>query len=105
MSNKIKNKKSSWFYRPLFLAIFVALFFSLSMTWVELDPVIDHQRNVEILRSGQAQIQEYETDEEKLSENAIHYEKRVRHTDGIVFGSSLLVVIIVGGVMANIRKL
>jgi len=30
---------------------------------------------------------------------------RVRQTDGIVFGASLLVVIIIGGVVANIRNL
>lgn len=102
----IKNNSSNWFYRPLLLVIFVALFFSLSMTWVEMDPINDHQKNLEILRSNQTQLKEIENDNVVETQGTtIVHKTRVRHTDGIVFGSSVLVVIIVGGVIANIRKL
>lgn len=104
MSIKRKINKSGFLHRQLFLVIFVALFFSLSMTWVELDPVIDHQKNVEILRSDPLEIYGNENLPNNSTELVVS-EKRVRHTDGIVFGSSILLVIIVGGVLANIRKL
>ncbi len=100
----IKNNTSNWFYRPLLLTIFVALFFSLSMTWVEMDPINDHQKNLEIIRSNQTQQQEIENDVVVVNETPIVHKPRGRQTDGIVFGSTVLVFIIVGGVVANIRK-
>ena len=100
---KIAN--TNRFHRQIILAIFVALFFSLSMTWVELDPVMDHQKNVDILRLNQQLAQ----NPDQLMTNSSNYEiiseQRVRHMDGIVFGSALLVIIIIGGVIANIRNL
>ena len=92
------------FHRQIILAIFVALFFSLSMTWVELDPVIDHQRNVDTLRFNQQQLQNPEQFSVTSGETVIINEHRVRQMDGIIFGSALLVVIIIGGVIANIRN-
>ncbi len=105
MREKRKNIKSSWLYRQLILAILVALFFSLSMTWVELDPAIDHQKNVERLRSNQGQTFSSSDLIDKSVEVHLVSQGRVRQTDGIVFGASLLVVIIIGGVVANIRNL
>lgn len=105
MTEKNKSIKSAWLYRPLFLAIFVALFFSLSMTWVELDPVMDHQKTVEMLRSNQGQTINSDDLTDTNDNLPLVSQKRVRHTDGIIFGSSLLVVIIIGGVLANIRNL
>lgn len=92
------------FHRPIILAIFVALFFSLSMTWVELDPVIDHQRNVDIIRSNQQQLLNPGQFSATSGEIAIINEQGVRQMDGIIFGSALLVIIIIGGVIANIRN-
>lgn len=105
MREKRKNIKSGWLYRQLILAIFVALFFSLSMTWVELDPVMDHQKNVEILRSDQLQTYSSDDFNDMSGEYHLVSQGRVRQTDGIVFGASLLIVIIIGGVVANIRNL
>ncbi len=105
MREKRKNIKSGWLYRQLILAMIVALFFSLSMTWVELDPVMDHQKNVEILRSEKGQTFSNDDFNEMIGEHHLASQGRVRHTDGIVFGASLLVVIIIGGVVANIRNL
>ncbi|HSM23994.1 MAG TPA: hypothetical protein VK856_03945 [Anaerolineaceae bacterium] len=99
-----KFTNTSGFHRQIILAIFVALFFSLSMTWVELDPVIDHQRNVDILRSNQQQRLNSDQFSATSGETVIINEQRVRQMDGIIFGSALLVIIIIGGVIANIRN-
>jgi len=99
---KRKNIKSGWLYRQLILAMLVALFFSLSMTWVELDPVMDHQKNVEMLRLNQGQTFSSDDFNDMSGEQYLVSQGRVRHTDGIVFGASLLVVIIIGGVVAKI---
>jgi hypothetical protein len=101
---KEKTSKSGWLYRQLVLAIIVALFFSLSMTWVELDPVMDHQKNVEMLRSDQGRTLINDGLNDKSDEIQLVSQRNVRHTDGLVFGASLLVIIIIGGVVANIRN-
>lgn len=83
--------------------LFVALFFSLSMTWVEMDPVMDHQKNVDILRGRIQKSSIVENVLESELNSELIPEKRNRQTDGIIFGSALLAMIIIGGIMANIR--
>lgn len=85
------------------MVFIVALFFSLSMTWVEMDPAMDHQKNVDSLRLKMQNASNSELSiQSEISLEPIS-ETRNRQTDGIVFGSSLLVVIIIGGIVANIR--
>lgn len=105
MIKKSKIKKPVWFNRHLLLAVFVALFFSTAMTWVEMDPYVDHQKNVDQLRMKTQLGSNIETknDYQEKIESVSLLAKRGRQTDGIVFGSALLVVIIIGGVIANIR--
>lgn len=102
----IKRKitfKPRWLNRPLYFVLFVALFFSLSMTWVEMDPVMDHQKNVDILRGRIQKSSIVENVLESELNSELIPEKRNRQTDGIIFGSALLAMIIIGGIMANNR--
>ncbi|MBW6473986.1 MAG: hypothetical protein K0B14_12730 [Anaerolineaceae bacterium] len=105
MIKKSKLNKPGWFNRHLLLAIFVALFFSTAMTWVEMDPVVDHQKNVDLLRmkTQQGAITDSSNESQGMKEIELLPARRDRQTDGIVFGSALLVVIIIGGVIVNIR--
>ena len=105
MIKKSKIFKPGWFNRHLLLALFVALFFSTAMTWVEMDPVVDHQKNVDLLRmkTQQGGITESTNDSQEMNETEILPATRDRQTDGIVFGSVLLAVIIIGGVIVNTK--
>ena len=101
---KILNSfKPSWLNRPLFLVLFVALFFSLSMTWVEMDPVMDHQENVDILREKMKYSSAVENDLETELHSDLIPATTNRQTDGIIFGSALMAMIVIGGIMAKIR--
>jgi len=103
VSKKLKINKPRWLNHQLVMVFFVALFFSLSMTWVEMDPALDHQKNVDNLRIKMQNASNSELSiQSEISLEPI-YETRNRQTDGIVFGSSMLVVIIIGGIVANIR--
>lgn len=105
MIRKSRIIKPAWFNRHLLFVIFVALFFSSAMTWVEMDPVNDHQKNVDLLRmkTQQAAVTDSTNDSQMTKEIEILPARRDRQTDGIVFGSALLAVIIIGGVIVNIR--
>jgi hypothetical protein len=105
MIKKSKISKPGWFNHHHLLAIFVALFFSTAMTWVEMDPVVDHQKNVDLLRTKTQQgiIADSTYKSQGANEIVLLPARRDRQTDGIVFGSALLVVIIIGGVIVNIR--
>ncbi len=105
MTNKSKVNKPGWFNTHLLLALFVALFFSTAMTWVEMDPVVDHQKNVDLLRiqKQQATMAASINESQEMKEKQLLPARRDRQTDGIVFGSALLVLIIIGGVIINIR--
>jgi len=106
MIKKSKIKKPGWLNRHLLFVVFIALFFSTAMTWVEMDPVVDHQKNVDLLRIKTKQETAIEStfDSQEKIETEILPVMHGRQTDGIVFGSALLVVIIMGGVIANIRN-
>ncbi|PKO06031.1 MAG: hypothetical protein CVU41_07915 [Chloroflexi bacterium HGW-Chloroflexi-3] len=105
MIKKYRINKPAWFNRYLLFVIFVALFFSSAMTWVEMDPVIDHQKNVDFLRmkTQQGTVTDSTNDSQKTKEIEILPARRDRQTDGIVFGSAFLAVIIIGGVIVNLR--
>jgi hypothetical protein len=105
MIKKSRIIKPAWFNHQLLFVIFVALFFSFAMTWVEMDPVVDHQKNVDLLRmkTQQAVVTDSTNDSQKIKEIEILPARRDRQTDGIVLGSALLAVIIIGGVIVNIR--
>jgi hypothetical protein len=105
MTKKSKVDKPGWFNPHLLLALFVALFFSTAMTWVEMDPMVDHQKNVDLLRmkTQLVAIADSSNEAQDLNEIKLLPARRDRQTDGIVFGSALLVVIIIGGVIVNIR--
>lgn len=105
MTKKSKIIKPGWINHHLLLAIFVALFFSIAMTWVEMDPVVDHQKNVDLLRTKTQLGIIADSSNENQGTNDIELlpARRDRQTDGIVFGSALLVVIIIGGVIVNIK--
>lgn len=105
MIKKSKIFKPGWLNRHLLLAIFVALFFSTAMTWVEMDPVVDHQKNVDLLRmkTQPGANTESTNDSQEKNESEILPARRDRQTDGIIFGSALLTIIILGGVIVNIR--
>jgi len=104
---RIRNNmnKPGWLNRHLLFVIFVALFFSSAMAWVEMDPVVDHQKNVDLLRmkTQQATATDSTNYSQMTKEIEILPARRDRQTDGIVFGSALLAVIIIGGVIVNIR--
>jgi len=99
--------RTGWVGRYLLFAVFIAIFFSSAMTWVDLDPLTNHQMNVDLLRHKKVhdeatctniKIHEMELEQSQLAIGN-------RQTDGIVFGSAVLVVIIVGGVVTNIRRI
>ena len=103
LKNFIKNNGLN---RQILFLLIIVFFFSTAMTWVELDTSIDHQKNVDILRNKVKQ-------EALISRNGpnpdvnledLNPSISVRQTDGMVFGGALLVVIIVGGVVANIKQ-
>ena len=106
MIKKSKIVKPGWFNRHLLFAILIALFFSTAMTWVEMDPAVDHQKNVDLLRmkAQQEAVTESTIDSQELNETEILPARRDRQTDGIVFGSALIVVILMAGVIANLRN-
>lgn len=105
MIKKFKFMKPFWFNRHILFVIFVAFFFSSAMTWVEMDPVVDHQKNVDLLRVKTHQTADTAStnDTQMTKETEILPARNNRQTDGIVFGSALLVVIVIGGVIVNIR--
>lgn len=105
MTKKSRVNKPGWFNPHFLLALFVALFFSTAMTWVEMDPGVDHQKNVDLLRmkTHQAAIAVSSNETEEMNEVKLLPARSDRQTDGIVFGSALLVVIIIGGVIVKIR--
>ena len=106
MNRKRKIRFPGWINRQLLLVVFVALFFSTAMTWVELDPSVDHQKNVEILRqNSNITITEGSIKPHGNNQNDLFPMSSPRQTDGIVFGSALLLIIIVGGVIVNIRNI
>jgi len=106
MIKKSKIVKPGWFNRHLLFAILIALFFSTAMTWVEMDPAVDHQKNVDLLRMKiqQEAVTESTIDSQELNEIEILPARRDRQTDGIFFGSALIVVILIAGVIANLRN-
>lgn len=106
MNRKRKIKFPGWVNRQLLLVVFVALFFSTAMTWVELASNVDHQKNVDILRqnSNITTLEDSNVTDEN-NQNDLLPMSSPRQTDGIVFGSALLLIIIVGGVIVNIRNI
>jgi hypothetical protein len=106
MIKKSKIVKPGWFNRHLLFAILIALFFSTAMTWVEMDPAVDHQKNVDLLRmkTQQGAVNQSTIDSQEVNETEILPARRDRQTDGIVFGSALIVVILMAGVIANLRN-
>ncbi len=106
MIHKSKKIFTAFMNRHLLLAVFVALFFTMAMTWVEMDPFVDHQRNVDFLRQNSQPVNsESTTGVVNLDQANLVSMNFGRQTDGLVFGSALLVVIIVGGVIINIRNI
>lgn len=105
MIKRNKMDKPGWLNRHLLFVIFVALFFSSAMVWVEMDPVVDHQKNVDLLRmkTQQAAVSDSTNYSQMTKEIEILPARYDRQMDGIVFGSALLAAIIIGGVIIKIR--
>ncbi len=105
--NKLKSFiKNNGLSRQLLFVLIIVFFFSSAMTWVELDTSIDHQKNVDILRDRvkQEALISRNGPNSNINLEDLNPSISIRQTDGMVFGGALLVVIIVGGVVANIKQ-
>jgi hypothetical protein len=104
--NKLKDMiKNHGLDRQILFLLIVVFFFSTAMTWVELDTSVDHQKNVDILRNRvkQEAMISHSDSYPDLNLEELNPYISVRQTDGMVFGGALLVVIIISGVIANIK--
>ena len=98
------QKKPDWINRQLLMVLLVSLLFSMAMIKVDMAPGLEPKRIEKINSTNVQQENESAANSIIQSKDDKSIENRNRQTDGILFGSSMLVLIIMGGVMMNIRS-